>query len=282
MRVILSAGLLLAAAAPALATAVHPPVEGPVAPPAGGPSPEEEIARLAIEITKGLRENEEALARLARGQGGDPKAVDINLPKTTVKTSNPQPAGSEGSGQPGGAPGSGGATQPGGKPEPGPGGKPEDASGGDPGELLRGSAAQGREIASDLEELLKQAAKMSKGGGGGGSSRGGEPREPEGGDPKDLANHKKGEDPTSGKKTDEPPEGKQGKKPPAADREPPPEIDPKSVFFAKLPDKVREAVTNGDFDQVPEKYRDLIREWTKALSEKDKKATEAAGDAAGR
>ncbi len=41
------------------------------------------------------------------------------------------------------------------------------------------------------------------------------------------------------------------------------------VFFAKLPDKVREAVLNGDFDQVPERYRDLIREWTRTMSEKE-------------
>ncbi|HEU4394986.1 MAG TPA: hypothetical protein VFS92_05420 [Planctomycetota bacterium] len=260
-----------------------------MAPPAGGPSPEEEIARLAIQISKGLRENEEALARLARGHGGNPKAVDIDLPKTHASDcscsscSKPGASGQPGgSAQPGGAPQPGGATQPGGKPEPGPGGKPGGASGGDTEGLLRGSAAQGREIASNLDELLRQASRLGGQGGGGGGG-GSEPKAPGGGDdPKEPADHKKGEDPTSGKKTNEPPEGKQGKKPPAADREPPPEIDPKSVFFAKLPDKVREAVTNGDFDQVPEKYRDLIREWTKALSEKDKKAAEAGGDAAGR
>ena len=50
------------------------------------------------------------------------------------------------------------------------------------------------------------------------------------------------------------------------------------VFLAKLPDKVREAVENGDFDQVPEKYRDLIREWTKALSAADKEATGGADE----
>jgi hypothetical protein len=43
------------------------------------------------------------------------------------------------------------------------------------------------------------------------------------------------------------------------------------VFFAKLPDKVREAVLNGDFDQVPERYRDLIREWTIKLAEQEEK-----------
>ena len=283
MRTTLAAGLVLLAASSALA-------EGPVAPPGGEPSPEEEIARLAVLISKGLRENEESLGRLARGQAGAPKAVDIDLPKShsadcacsacSKKEGAPAPSGSRGEPQPGQPqpgpprPGEGGGTRPGAGGEPAPSGTGGGAAGGGDRGLLRGSATQGREIASALDELLRQAGRMGQGPGGGGSGDGGDGRG--GRDPKD-SERKGGDQPNSGEKSDEPPEVKHGAKPPASDRDPPPEIDPKSVFFAKLPDKVREAVTNGDFDQVPEKYRDLIREWTKALSEKDRKQAEAAG-----
>jgi len=49
------------------------------------------------------------------------------------------------------------------------------------------------------------------------------------------------------------------------------------VFLARLPDKVREAVENKDFDKVPEKYRELVREWSLKLAAMDaEKAKEAA------
>ena len=60
--------LLLGASAAALAA-------GPV-----GPSPEDEVKELAKKISKELRENEEALAKLARGEKAEPKKVDIELP----------------------------------------------------------------------------------------------------------------------------------------------------------------------------------------------------------
>lgn len=76
-KTILAAALPLLLAAPA-AWAAQPeggPAEG---------SPEQKIAELAVKISRALRENEEALARLARGEKGDPKAVDVSLPPSGV------------------------------------------------------------------------------------------------------------------------------------------------------------------------------------------------------
>lgn len=129
-----------------------------------------------------------------------------------------------------------------------------------------------------IDELLKQAAKCGGQGGGGPSS--GSPTDGQQG--KDRSG-KKGPDekkdplkdndpsgqnkPESGQKSPTQPKGPVP--PPSSEKIPPSKKDIQNVFFAKLPDKVREAVLNGDFDQVPEKYRDLIREWTKAMGKKD-------------
>lgn len=72
---VLPAALLLAlAAGPARAEG---PVEG------GGEDGLEEIQKIAIRISKSLKENEEALAALARGEKGAPKPVHIHLPGGT-------------------------------------------------------------------------------------------------------------------------------------------------------------------------------------------------------
>ena len=81
-----------------------------------------------------------------------------------------------------------------------------------------------------------------------------------------------GKDPLGGEKPKDPKqeEPKGTRPPPPTPVVPPGKRDPNGVFFAQLPAKVREAVLAGDFDQVPERYRDLIREWTKKLAEKEK------------
>ncbi len=131
----------------------------------------------------------------------------------------------------------------------------------------------------------------SSGGGGGGGDPNGDPSSgSDGKDPKDpnakkgqeekkdpLADNKGGKDgkdedpasgdPQGGKHNDRTPRDKA--RPPSSEKRPPTPQELKGVFFAKLPDKVREAVLNGDFDQVPEKYRELVREWTKALAERE-------------
>jgi len=90
--------------------------------------------------------------------------------------------------------------------------------------------------------------------------------EPKDGSPKDG-------DPKSGEKAKEK-SAPTGAQPPTSEKAPPADPDMKGVFSARLPDKVREAVLNGDFDQVPEKYRALVAEWTRLLAEKDRAEAE--------
>ena len=137
-----------------------------------------------------------------------------------------------------------------------------------------------------IDRILEAAAKLGKGQSGsrGGGSQGKDPSDP--GDPQQR-NRMKGQEekkdplqdnkpggtgkPDSPEKAKSPEEAK-GKTPPStSEKRTPNARDVQGVFFAQLPAKVREAVDNGDFDQVPEKYRDIIREWTKALAEKDKR-----------
>jgi hypothetical protein len=259
---ILPALVLLAAASSARA-------EGPE-----GPESESDLmdalAKASLRVSKALKENEEALARLARGEAAAPKAVDIDLPREPVPGRAPAPA-----------PAGGGA---------GGGGEAAGGAGG----ALRGSESQGREVVAGIDELLRVAMRLAKtrgaGGGGGRSSRMEEGDED--GDSKKPQNRKMGREekkdpledqakgdsgrPESPEKSSAP---KKDAVPPSSDAKRPRSAkEMAGVFYAKLPDKVREAVLNGDFDQVPEKYRDLIREWTKALSESDTKEREAAGD----
>jgi hypothetical protein len=249
-----AAALLLAAAAAAARA------EGPVGPAPGEGDPRAEIERISRKITKDLRENEEALTRVARGEEGDPGRVDVEIPPDP----SAPPKGKPESPPAGGAP-SGGAPS---------GGSPTGGGG-----TLRGSAEKGREITRSIDELLLQAARMAQpGGSGGGSSRGekeapsegkqrSEKRGPEG-KKDDPSSASGGDDPKHGEKDPSRP-SKKGAVPPSDPKQPPDPRDAKGVFLAKLPDKVREAVLNGDFDQVPERYRDLIREWTKTLAEKE-------------
>jgi len=255
-RFLLLPALLLASAAAR--------AEGPVAPPEGG-DPMEEIKKAAAKITQGMKDSEEALTRLARGEKADPKGVDVDLPK------NGDPAKPPPSPAPGGG---GGAT----------------GGGGGGGESLEKSAQRGREVVDGINKILESAAKLggkSGGGGGGGKAQsGGE--DPENKDGEKQRNAKKdqeekkdplkdnqkkdGEEPKGGEKNKDP-QGSQKSKgktdPPPPPTAPPSPRDPRGVFFAQLPAKVREAVLAGDFDQVPERYRDLIREWTKKLAEKE-------------
>ena len=72
----LSAALPVAAL---LVLAASARAEGPV-----GGEEEDAMAKvkeISIRISKGLRENEEALARIARGEQASLKPVDISLPK---------------------------------------------------------------------------------------------------------------------------------------------------------------------------------------------------------
>ncbi len=78
-RLLLAASLLLCAPA-ALA-------EGPVAPPEGG-DPMDEIKKAAAKISKSMKESEEALTKVARGETAEPKGVDVVLPPPQTSPSS--------------------------------------------------------------------------------------------------------------------------------------------------------------------------------------------------
>ena len=69
---------LLLPAATLLAFAGTVRAEGPVE--GGGNDDAAKIREIALRISKALKENEEALSRLARGEKAMPKPVDITLP----------------------------------------------------------------------------------------------------------------------------------------------------------------------------------------------------------
>ncbi|MCK6480660.1 MAG: hypothetical protein L6R43_11090 [Planctomycetes bacterium] len=87
-RALLPAALLCGAASAALAAP-----EGPVPPPVGpgGKSLEEQALEISRRITRDLRENEEALTRLARGEKATPRKVDIEIPPAKEGESSSTP-----------------------------------------------------------------------------------------------------------------------------------------------------------------------------------------------
>lgn len=252
---------LLAWALPLPAAAAPVPAPPPPEGPHGGAQGAEELEEVSRRISKALRENEEALARLARGEKAKPGKVDIEIPPSGSSSAPPPPAGASG----GGGGGSAGA-----------------GAGGGSVETLRGSSSQGRAIVQGIDEFLRIASQMSSSSSS--SSSGGEGHEKGGGEEGKDRNAKKDRDP-SGDPLKDNQEGKGAPKdgdpsrakpdpksdvpPPSSEKGNPTPRDLKGVFFAKLPDTVREAVLNGDFDQVPEKYREMVREWTRALAEKE-------------
>ena len=71
--------LLVLPAAALLAFAGAARAEGPVE---GGESDDAaKVREISIRISKALKENEEALASIARGEKATPRPVDISLPK---------------------------------------------------------------------------------------------------------------------------------------------------------------------------------------------------------
>ncbi len=273
-----STPFLPAAAAILLFAAPQAVAEGPV----HGPEGQEDIREIAARITRALKANEASLARLARGEKAAAGPVDIRLPEDCgdCKNGASMPAGGSCESCGRGSASSGSAAPTGGG-----NGASEGMA-----ELLRAVKGQGGAILSGIDDLLAQARTGSPSGDGSGqpqpgSGSGGKGDEPspekkdqEGKqDPKPGDGEEKPKTDEEGKpKGDKPEDGRESRdpadpsaRPPRSDRDPPSEEDLKSAFFARLPAKVREAVDNGDFDKVPEKYRALVAEWTRILAEKD-------------
>jgi hypothetical protein len=242
--------------------------EGPV----DGGDLEQQVREVALKISRALKENEAHLARLARGDEGKPSNVDIKIPETGSESSST-----------GSPTGEGGTGTKEGEKEGETGSEKESGGGASEGmkELLDSVSRSGKSASEGIGELLRLAQSMGNQGGGAGepgekpNPGDGEEKDPgkKENDPKSEAPEEKGDekpgsdDPKDGRKNDDP--VPPGTKPPTSDKAPPTAKDLEGVFFVRLPAKVREAIRNGDFDRVPEKYRAMVAEWTRLLSEQD-------------
>lgn len=267
--------LVLAGTLAALLVASPARAEGPVE----GGDLQQQVEELAKKISRALKENEQQLTRLARGDQGKPRDVDIKLPEDGGSPP-PTPTESEGGGGKGEGEKGGGGNPGGGSGEGSAGTRASEGLR----QLMEGASRSGQSASSGIGELLRLAQQMGSNGSGGEPGEHPE-KKPGEGDPQDPG--KKEQDPKSEAPEDKPGDQKPGgdpdqgkrnddkntepeKKPPVSDKAPPTARDLEGVFFVRLPDKVREAIRNGDFDRVPEKYRAMVAEWTRLLAEKDK------------
>lgn len=134
--------------------------------------------------------------------------------------------------------------------------------------LLKKSRSNGEEAVRQMTEILKNAPQCS-------GQSGQEQKEPDQEkmkrdkenekqvserDPKNSGDPKNAQEAKNKPKTG-------NKKPPEAKKDPAAEPDPERDWMALLPEKMRQAVKNGDWDKVPPKWRKLIEEYTKKMSD---------------
>ena len=84
-RTLAATVLALAAGSAPLFVAGTARADGPSAQEGPDPQAMDELHKISLRISKSLKENEEALARLARGEQGTPKKVDIEIPPSDRK-----------------------------------------------------------------------------------------------------------------------------------------------------------------------------------------------------
>lgn len=123
-------------------------------------------------------------------------------------------------------------------------------------ELIEKIKGEGQGASDGIKWILENAVK--KGGGG-------PPPPPEG--PKDGKYPKKEEEKPDPKKDEKP----AGKKKPEGGTEPPksPEF---QQWYAELPPQVRKAYDTQDWDSIPPKWRELLKDWTMKMAEKMEEA----------
>jgi hypothetical protein len=142
-------------------------------------------------------------------------------------------------------------------------------------ELLRGGREKGDRIVDGINHILDN---LPRGSGGGGGQQQPQPDKQDGQKrdqqesqdlrDRDPRNSREG-DPRNGEKEPDPQSAKENAKPPPDEAKEKAEVDPSREWLPRLPDKVREARVNGNFEEIPEKYRSLIEAWTKKLSDLD-------------
>ena len=144
----------------------------------------------------------------------------------------------------------------------GSGGGAAGASGGSSGgikELIEKIRGDGQGASERMQWLLEQTRPgQGQGGGGGGGQQ---EKQPDAKDPKK---------PEKNKPEDKKPED--DKKKPESKTEPPrnPEFE---QWVAELPPQVRRAVESEDWDSIPPKWREMLRDWTKKMAEESEKET---------
>ena len=136
--------------------------------------------------------------------------------------------------------------------------------------LLRQSEKSGAEAAEKMKEILEKAPQ----GGGGGS---GEQEDPsQGEDEKRKQDERKVDerDPMNSGHENQPKDGEENKddpssatKKPESEKDDPSNPDPKEDWLSRLPEKIRLAYKNGEWERIPEKYRQLIEAYTKRMAE---------------
>jgi hypothetical protein len=136
---------------------------------------------------------------------------------------------------------------------------------GSPGSAGEGSSGSGQGIKKLIEKIkgdgqgasegikwilakTKTSPSQSQGGGGGGSGSPDKQKQPDAPDPK-KPDEKKPED-----------------KKPQSNTEPP-RTPPFEQWYAELPEQVRKAYDSQDWDSIPPKWREMLKEWTKKMAD---------------
>ncbi len=141
--------------------------------------------------------------------------------------------------------------------------------------LLRQGGEDGQKAVDKMTEILENAPQQQ------GQGEGQEQQQPDSEEEKrrreqerqmqerDPKNSADGQQPKDGqKKEGEPDPATQ--KPPDSGRENPSEPDPNADWLANLPEKVRQAYLNGEWEVIPPKWRELIEAYTKKVAESDR------------
>jgi len=139
-------------------------------------------------------------------------------------------------------------------------------------ELLEQSRQSGQDAADKMTEILENAPQCQGGGQGQEEQKPSEQdkqqakdsqEEVDKRDPKNSADRN---EPNSGEKSESEPEST-AKKPPESAKDKPAAPNPDEDWMATLPEKIRQAVKNGEWDRIPARYRELIQEYTKRMAE---------------
>jgi hypothetical protein len=142
-------------------------------------------------------------------------------------------------------------------------------------DLLKEAKKDGEAATSLMGDIVKNAPQRKGGGGGGHDKDQKEPSKQEDEkikedekkvDKKDPKNSKDGDPETKEKSKDEPTGLKKKPKSETGDKSDP---DPLKDWVASLPPEVRKAFENRDWDKIPPKWREVIREYMKGLAESE-------------